>query len=571
MPTNREIEMILTLRDQLTARWNTIKSSLGSSVKSLAVTFQAQWAVITAGWLAVAHSIHALWDWAQEWLKTEQAAGTFRAMVTQMGADAEEQFGKIKEASAGMIEDRVIYQASIFAMSLGIQVKDLSKLMEMARAKARELGTTTADAFQRLTEATGKEAQKKLKGFGVIVDTANAEKQYATELGKTVDQLTAFEKKQAFVNAVLEAGTGALSRQNLEMSTLSEKIQKIQTTIAESKEWIGGVAVRAGMLLYGIVQGLIVGVAEFVRVLLAPFVILEQLGNRIGTAVGHPIEEAQKAVGEFVSKSERSMLDAFSAVTASGEELAGATKDAMGPFNPDDPEGAVRGAESLKEKLGFSVMKARELAYISEEQSKRYREQFELQQRISDFMKQDASVRRALLDEENMAFVKRAMSEVESVDQAEIQGVTDEMTRINDGWNVIFVGMNAGVKSIADSITEGLGKAWDNTFGEATSMLQKFIRAVTMAMAEMLAQAAAKKLITSVLSKIPVIGPVFDALGLSSSAGGGSAPISDMSQASFVGGGGIYLTGRVDISNGKIFLRREMPEYERFAGKKVVD
>jgi hypothetical protein len=64
------------------------------------------------------------------------------------------------------------------------------------------MGITTEQAFDRLVTGLGRGSAKILDDLGIIVHVTQINEAYATSLGKTADQLTDAEKKQALVNEV---------------------------------------------------------------------------------------------------------------------------------------------------------------------------------------------------------------------------------------------------------------------------------------------------------------------------------------------------------------------------------
>ncbi len=101
---------------------------------------------LVTGYAAFAAATKAL-EFTKMAADAEQAADAFERVFTDMGLVAEEEFAKIKEASMGLIPEAAIKQSAVTAASLGVPVGKLAELMEVARAKAREMGTDVTSAF----------------------------------------------------------------------------------------------------------------------------------------------------------------------------------------------------------------------------------------------------------------------------------------------------------------------------------------------------------------------------------------------------------------------------------------
>ena len=88
---------------------------------------------------------------------------------------------------------------------------DFTTLMEIARAKAKNMGQTTTEAFNDIVTGLGRGSAPILDNLGIIVNATEANEEYAKSIGKTASQLTDAEKKQALINKVVSAGKKELS------------------------------------------------------------------------------------------------------------------------------------------------------------------------------------------------------------------------------------------------------------------------------------------------------------------------------------------------------------------------
>jgi len=169
----------------------------------------------------------------------EQAGDAFDKVVTEMGANAEHEFAKIKEAAQGLIPDAAIKQSATTALSLGVPLTKLSELMEVARAKSREMGTDAKAAFNDLAKGIGRGSPLILDNLGLTIKLGEANEKMATSLGKTVKELTKEEKTLALTNAVIEAGATSVERYGDAALTSKEKMQKMNASLDNLKVAIG--------------------------------------------------------------------------------------------------------------------------------------------------------------------------------------------------------------------------------------------------------------------------------------------------------------------------------------------
>ena len=101
-------------------------------------------------------------------------------------------------------------EASIRVMSLGIsagfRTDQMERLTKVARGASLALGRDMTDALDRLTRGTAKLEPEILDELGIMVRLDDATLKYATTLGKSVQDLTQYERRQAFLNETLDQG-----------------------------------------------------------------------------------------------------------------------------------------------------------------------------------------------------------------------------------------------------------------------------------------------------------------------------------------------------------------------------
>ena len=90
--------------------------------------------------------------------------------------------------------------------SAGFDPSYIERLGKVAKMASQALGRDLNDAMQRITKGAIKMEPELLDELGIMVRLDDATAKYAAGLGKGADDLTRFEKQQAFMNAVLEEG-----------------------------------------------------------------------------------------------------------------------------------------------------------------------------------------------------------------------------------------------------------------------------------------------------------------------------------------------------------------------------
>ncbi len=121
------------------------------------------------------------------------------------------------------------------AMMLGVadNADEMSRLMAAAIERGRALGVDASQAVNDVITGIGRMSPQILDNLG-IVGAAAAMDEYAASLGKTADQLTDVEKKQALVNSVLAGAPGAVV-----IDDAAAAFERMDASIQNAKEALG--------------------------------------------------------------------------------------------------------------------------------------------------------------------------------------------------------------------------------------------------------------------------------------------------------------------------------------------
>ena len=113
---------------------------------------------------------------------------------------------KLQEITGHAISAERAMKAVAIGTSAGFDAGQLAKLTTVARGASLALGRDMGDAMDRLIRGAAKLEPEILDELGIMVRLDDATEAYATTLGKTAGQLTQFERRMGFVNAINEQG-----------------------------------------------------------------------------------------------------------------------------------------------------------------------------------------------------------------------------------------------------------------------------------------------------------------------------------------------------------------------------
>lgn len=174
--------------------------------------------------------------------------------LDQLGASVGRNLGglskKVEELTGGAISMREAMQAVALTSSGGMSAKNIERLAGVARSASLALGVAMPDAINRLSRGITKLEPELLDELGIMTRLDPATQAYARQLGKTVTQLTDFERRQAFANAVLaegEAKFGAIT--NLQTNPYDKLVSSLKNLAQQGAEVVNKVLAPAANFL----------------------------------------------------------------------------------------------------------------------------------------------------------------------------------------------------------------------------------------------------------------------------------------------------------------------------------
>ena len=256
-----------------------------------------------------------------------------RAFNTLAGgsANATVAIDKLQEATNGTLSEFDLFQQANNAMVLGVTKNsdEMADMFDMAQRLGSALGKDTAHAVESLVTGIGRQSRLMLDNIGIVVKSEEAYEQYAIELKKNVNQLTDSEKKQAFMNATLDAAREKLQTLPKEVLNADQRFQALGASFADAGVSIGeaflpmaealAIALttvanalteeRVKALATVIVGSLVVAMAAYHKQVMRVVLAQTRLGwGALATAVGFVAAEVLVMTGMF-DDSEQELQD----------------------------------------------------------------------------------------------------------------------------------------------------------------------------------------------------------------------------------------------------------------------
>lgn len=283
--TNKELSVILRLRDEATKRLEGFKGNL----QRFANSWKQNWLAITATVTASIMALNKAWDLMQEGAKAQQIEASFKSMAEGMGINAEKMKLALMEVSAGTVNFSNVADKVTALMGQGLGADQISALMRQARVEARIFGQTTEEAFETISNAVNSGMLRPLeKTYGLQVSLKDAVSNYAKATGMSTQEVERNYQAQAVANHILEQSKMHLEAVNLEVMTNYEKVQMLKSSWNDFAE-------RAGQALWhvlGFLQG-------FLFQIITGFFTLLEVGTSVFQKLLIPLEKFYEVLGKL--------------------------------------------------------------------------------------------------------------------------------------------------------------------------------------------------------------------------------------------------------------------------------
>lgn len=270
-----------------------LTQSLGETLrvaKDLAIAFAA---IFTGGLIR---------NFAQTAARAEVLATVLKVVGTNAGIGTE-RLREMDEAVQKMgITAAASRQSLVQLIQAGLISAETSyKAAQLARA-AQDLavvsGQNSSETFQRLVVNINQMDALGLRFMGLILDREEAYRKYAEALGKTSDQLTLAERKQAFMNATLAEAQKLSGSYEASMTKAEKQVQSLARITETLREELGKGLQPAYLAVVGAITSVLESVTKATKAFNENRFAAEVLGKVI-SGIGAAIVALVNAAAQF--------------------------------------------------------------------------------------------------------------------------------------------------------------------------------------------------------------------------------------------------------------------------------
>jgi len=303
----------------------------------------------------------------------ERLSATGGSSITAISRD-------LVEASGGAIAFADGMRQVALATSAGLGAEQIQGLTTVAKGAAIALGRDLNDSLDRIFRGAIKLEPELLDEIGLFVRVDEESSKYARTLGKSVTSLTQYEKRQAFLNGVLEQGTKKF--QDFAEQVDPDPYSKLAAALGDIAQNVTSFVNKAlGPLVSFLAEsrGLLFGVFAVVATVLLKQAIpaissfTANLERSAATALTerNSFIDAQKAktaaAKQFALDSKKAEIDRQKAIAiASKAEVGGFTTTAKGALDPSTlkRQNLLKKEEDVKKRISLISQRQADLEKV---------------------------------------------------------------------------------------------------------------------------------------------------------------------------------------------------------------
>lgn len=215
------------------------QTRLGQSSASAGRQFSAQASGLGglvaayAGAAATIFALEAAYMALSKAAEAETIVKGTNALARTIGQSGPTIIKSLQTISQGQLTLAETAQNANIALSAGFNTTQIEKLSKIALGASRALGRDFQDALQRVTRGAAKLEPELLDELGIFTRIDPAVRAYASSLNVSATSLTQFERRQAFVNAVIDEGNKKFSSIDTSSDSLQKSLEQLRVTISD--------------------------------------------------------------------------------------------------------------------------------------------------------------------------------------------------------------------------------------------------------------------------------------------------------------------------------------------------
>lgn len=236
-------------RGKITIDTSDVKAAEGRVKQSSQQMNKALSAIgITFGIEAVRRLGDMAFQLAETAAKAHATKDSFTDLAETVGSSANDMLDAMRRASRGTISDTNLMLGANRALISGVadNTGELTQLLEIARATAKNFGIDTTEAFNRIVQSLAKLEPELIDEIGITVKLDKVFRDYAESVGTTAENLSDAQRKAAFFNQVVEQTQGIVDANKNSAESAAEQFAQLSAKLENAKVEMGEFLLAAG-------------------------------------------------------------------------------------------------------------------------------------------------------------------------------------------------------------------------------------------------------------------------------------------------------------------------------------
>ena len=197
------------------------------------------------------------YEFSKEGAQLDRLQTSFSNVASSYGTSSNAILLSMRAASRGTIADTDIMMAANRAMLLGVSTNadELGKITEVAIARGKAMGLTSAEAIDRVYTGIGRLSPKILDDLGIVTNATQKYEEYAKAHGIAASAIDDMTKREIIKKAIIEGSSDLVKKSADDDAASYERIQAAWTNYQNSlKLQMAGTFTAPNNFIAGILQ-----------------------------------------------------------------------------------------------------------------------------------------------------------------------------------------------------------------------------------------------------------------------------------------------------------------------------
>lgn len=161
--------------------------------------------------------------------------------ASSVGSSSQAMIAAAKEAAQGTISqyELILNANRAIQFEVAKTPEAYAKLIELSTALGRAQGITDTQALEYITTGIARESRLILDNLGLIINLEDATNKYAESLGKSANELTTAERKQALLEEAFRQGATAIQANRDAAKSAATSYERLDANVQDLRDTFG--------------------------------------------------------------------------------------------------------------------------------------------------------------------------------------------------------------------------------------------------------------------------------------------------------------------------------------------